>query len=58
MFIKSLMLGLVLALINPTVANAGCNPCVCGPGGDYQGDIGQWFRDNCPSQGKKSVQFF
>lgn len=30
-------------------AQAGCNPCVCGPGGDYEGDIGEWFRVNCPS---------
>lgn len=29
-------------------AHAGCNPCICGPGGDYQGDIGEWFRKNCP----------
>lgn len=29
-------------------AHAGCNPCICGPGGDYKGDVGEWFRNNCP----------
>lgn len=34
-------------------ASAACNPCICGPGGDYQGDIGDWFNRNCGTSGPR-----
>lgn len=30
-------------------ASAGCNPCICGPGGDYKGDLTEWWAKNCPN---------
>ena len=42
----------IMGLMVPALeAVAGCNPCVCGPGGDYKGDTGQWFRENCGTNG-------
>jgi hypothetical protein len=29
---------------------AGCDPCICGPGGSYQGDLNEWWQNNCPSR--------
>lgn len=52
---KKNILSLCIAVLGPMApsleAVAGCDPCVCGPGGSYKGDIGQWFRENCGRNG-------
>lgn len=47
-FLATLMMFTVGGALNP--AMAGCDPCKCGPGGDYKGDVGEWFRRNCPDR--------
>lgn len=44
-----LFLALSSVLLFGHFAQAGCNPCVCGPDGSFQGDLNEWWRINCPS---------
>jgi hypothetical protein len=32
------------------LAQAGCDPCICGPSGSYQGDLNEWWQNNCPGR--------
>lgn len=36
-----------LTLLMSSVSYAGCNPCVCGPGGGYDGSLEEWWQLNC-----------
>ena len=37
-------------LLSGHFALAGCDPCICGPGGSYQGDLNEWWYNNCPGR--------
>lgn len=39
---------IALTLLMSGVTYAGCNPCVCGPGGGFEGNLGEWWERNCP----------
>ena len=48
---KSIFVVLAIVVAAGT-AQAGCNPCICGPGGGYRGDIQDWIRRNCKGTGR------
>lgn len=38
---------IVLSMLMSGAIYAGCNPCVCGPGGGYEGNLAEWWLLNC-----------
>lgn len=42
---KKMIIALTVLISGATYA--GCNPCVCGPGGGFDGNLGEWWERNC-----------
>lgn len=48
--ITQILMAISFLTLTANSAWAACDPCVCGPGGMYEGDLDQWWQDNCPGR--------
>ena len=46
--IAQFLMAISFVLLTSHFAQASCDPCICGPGGSYQGDLDEWWQNNCP----------
>jgi hypothetical protein len=52
-----LLLLFVFSLLSAvsSLGHAGCDPCICGPGGMYKGDRIEWIKANCGERRKEEI---
>lgn len=48
--ITTILLAISAILLSANLSQASCDPCICGPGGSYQGDLDEWWQNNCPGR--------